>query len=123
MRLRQIKDGLSKTIAFGETDWFGGNSGPRWPGGYWSSHQGSTYGQGEIWFFNPITRPENGPTEKGDVQGRHYACSYRSDHPGGVHFVMVDGSVHFIGDSVQRHVMDALATRNGGESFGQTDLP
>ena len=123
VRMRQIRDGTSRTIAFGETDWFGGSSGPRWAGGYATTAQGSTYGEGQRWFFNPITQPENGMSPLGDIRGRHYISSYRSDHPGGVHFVMVDGSVHFIDEGVKREVMDALATRDGGESLGHANLP
>lgn len=41
--------------------------------------------------------------------------TFRSDHPGGCNFVMVDGSVRFISDSVDASVLDALATRDGAE--------
>ena len=42
--------------------------------------------------------------------------AFRSDHPGGVQFAMADGSVHFIQDGIQQSVLDALATRDGGEN-------
>ena len=115
IRTKSIPDGVSRTLAFGETDWWGGESeGPTWPGGYWSNDLGSTYGQGNIWIFNREDKPVFSPTEP--ALPRHYISSYRSDHPGGVHFLMVGGSVHFIDDSVDKTVMDALATRAGGEA-------
>jgi len=40
---------------------------------------------------------------------------FRSDHPGGVTFGMLDGSVHFISDTVEKDVLESLVTRSGGE--------
>ena len=41
---------------------------------------------------------------------------FKSLHPGGAHFVMVDGSVHFISESIDHNIYRALATRAGGET-------
>ncbi|GIW91411.1 MAG: prepilin-type N-terminal cleavage/methylation domain-containing protein [Pirellulaceae bacterium] len=41
--------------------------------------------------------------------------TFRSDHPTGAHFGMVDGSVHFFPKQVDPLVLDALATRAGSE--------
>ncbi len=127
---RKIKDGLSRTFAFGEVDWFEGkkgvgsefdqedegNSGPLWAGGYWSQSFGTTYGDHITWVFNP----DEPAQDIGKV--RYYITAYRSDHPGGVNFVMVYGSVHFIHESTGKPILDALATRAGGESQDLTDL-
>ena len=40
---------------------------------------------------------------------------FRSDHPGGVQFVMLDGSTHFVAEESERRVRNALVTRAGGE--------
>jgi prepilin-type N-terminal cleavage/methylation domain-containing protein/prepilin-type processing-associated H-X9-DG protein len=40
-----------------------------------------------------------------------YEC-FRSDHPGGVNFVMVDGSVHFLQNSIDFDVLHALSNRS-----------
>lgn len=42
--------------------------------------------------------------------------TFRSDHPGGCNFVMVDGSLRFIPTNVDAAVLNALATRAGGEA-------
>ncbi|WP_231993614.1 DUF1559 family PulG-like putative transporter [Pseudobythopirellula maris] len=41
--------------------------------------------------------------------------TYRSDHPGGVNFVFLDGSVRFLRDGIDLETRKALVTRNGGE--------
>jgi prepilin-type processing-associated H-X9-DG protein len=41
---------------------------------------------------------------------------FKSLHPGGAQFVMADGSVHFVAESMDHNVYRGLATRNGGET-------
>lgn len=41
--------------------------------------------------------------------------TYRSDHPGGVNFVMLDGSVRFVSDDSDPELRHALVTRAGEE--------
>lgn len=41
----------------------------------------------------------------------------RSRHPGGVNLLLCDGSVRFVGDTVDRDTWHALGSRNGGEVF------
>ena len=45
--------------------------------------------------------------------------TFRSDHTGGVHFVMADGAVRFISEVIDSGTLDALATRNGAETIGE----
>jgi hypothetical protein len=106
VKLKDITDGQSHTFAFGEEDYFAGQSedGPKWAGGYIIDSFAATWGP-----FNP----EN-PTDDPSLAGR-YLTAFRSDHSGGVHFVLVDGSVHFLTDEIEDSVLDALATRAGGE--------
>ncbi len=42
----------------------------------------------------------------------------RSNHPGGVHAAMADGSVRFVGQGIGREVWKALGTRAGDEIVG-----
>lgn len=41
--------------------------------------------------------------------------TFRSDHPGGAHFQMADGSVRFVGQEIDASILDDLATRAGNE--------
>jgi prepilin-type N-terminal cleavage/methylation domain-containing protein/prepilin-type processing-associated H-X9-DG protein len=43
------------------------------------------------------------------------ACGFKSAHPGGAHFAMVDGSVHFIAEGIEYILYNALGTRAGDE--------
>ena len=106
VRLKNLTDGLSHTFAFGEMDYFGGqhDDGPQWAGGYITHSQAATWGP-----FNPSTLPADD-----SLKGKTLTA-FRSDHPAGVHFVMADGSAHFIHEGIDDLLLDALATRAGGE--------
>jgi prepilin-type N-terminal cleavage/methylation domain-containing protein/prepilin-type processing-associated H-X9-DG protein len=108
------KDGAAKTLMIGEFDYdlkdllwtTCERAGPRygtaaWAIGYPGMSWASTYG-----VFNS-DRLINGSDEW---------FTFRSDHPGGVQFAMVDGSVRLIADSIDAGVLNALATRDGGEA-------
>ena len=44
--------------------------------------------------------------------------SFRSHHPGGAHFVLVDGSVHFLSETIDARTFGYLGARNDGEVVG-----
>jgi prepilin-type processing-associated H-X9-DG protein len=107
------RDGASKTLMIGEFDyglkdlmWTACDRiGPRfgtaaWAVGYPGISWGSTYG-----VFNSERL----------ITGTNEWITFRSDHPGGVQFAMVDGSVRFIHDTTDATVLNGLATRAGGE--------
>jgi prepilin-type N-terminal cleavage/methylation domain-containing protein len=50
-----------------------------------------------------------------DMRQQKARMSARSDHPGGVHLVLCDGSVRFVADGVDLVGWRALATRAGGD--------
>ena len=52
-----------------------------------------------------------------DGSGDDYpvACGFKSMHPGGAHFVMGDGSVHFISESIDYRLYNELGSRAGDE--------
>lgn len=112
-RMKTITDGTSHTLMLGELDYGLENYqwGPcknrttrwglaRWGGGYPGVSIGATSGQ-----FNSDRL----------ISGFSELVTYRSDHPGGAHFAMVDGAVRFIRNDIADSVLDALATRDGGE--------
>lgn len=57
-----------------------------------------------------------------DCVSPSYGCTNfaaRSQHVGGAHLVFADGSVHFISENVSEEVYRSLGTRNGGEVVGE----
>jgi hypothetical protein len=44
------------------------------------------------------------------------ARGFKSYHPAGAHFVMADGSVHFVNESIEHVIYRGLSTRDGGET-------
>lgn len=112
-RLRTITDGTSKTLLVGEFDYGLANYKwgacknravrwgiARWGGGYPGVSVGATCGM-----FNSDRL----------VNGFEELVTYRSDHPGGAFFSFVDASVRFVADDIDPSVLDAMATRGGGE--------
>lgn len=44
------------------------------------------------------------------------ACGFKSRHPGGVHFAMGDGSVHFVEENINFRIYNNLGSRAGNEA-------
>ena len=136
MRIRDITDGTSNTIAIGETlkgdlnvntlqdNYFyrpaGGNAQDI------DTCQGGTLNRSDratVWLGgnpqNNMFSTNRSPNDRRfDCIAPHNGCvnfAARSAHVGGVNVGMCDGSVHFISDSIDVSVMQSLGTRNGGE--------
>jgi prepilin-type N-terminal cleavage/methylation domain-containing protein len=114
LRICDIHDGTSHTFQFGEIDnsvpWVDSSGAPsnllsgfQWPLGYWFNSRGHVEGT-----FNL-----SGPTIEQDF--KHHR-TFRSDHPGGVQFSLIDGSVHFVSESIHHDTLVGLVTRDGGEA-------
>jgi len=132
VRLRSISDGNSNTIMVGEYEpkyderFPGTSSGLAnlWVG--WSGAQGNHLSATTIIPINwPIDDTANcgyntwgQPANQGDVNHAHdnYGVSwgFRSLHPGGANFVFVDGSVHFLSESIDHKTYQHLGCRNDG---------
>jgi len=114
-----IVDGMSNTILAGEQAWnfpdYMFTSGPcngqtRWGFGYWSSPYPLATGFTTKGLFNPHKTD-------GDLSR---LSNFRSDHIGGmVNLLFCDGHSRFVNDSIDHGILDALATRAGGETFGE----
>jgi len=106
--IAKVTDGTSKTLMIGEDlpDY--------------NKHAVAFYSNGDWCSCNlPInhglTLPPQDPTFLNtwwEGQG------FRSRHPGGVHFCLVDGSVRFIAEDTDNVLFRTSCTRNGAESVG-----
>ena len=114
--MRDITDGTSNTLLAGEAAWnipdYLFTSGPcagqvRWGFTYWSSPYPLATAFTTMAPFNP---------KKG---GSAVLSRFRSEHIGGVHFTLVDGSVRFVSENISQTILDATGTRGGGEVFGE----
>ena len=86
----KIKDGTTNTIIVAEDSGRGASLDGEWANGENIFDQGQRINQhnhNEIW----------------------------SDHPGGAHVLLCDGSVHFLNQTLEVDVLTALCTRAGGE--------
>lgn len=133
VRLREVGDGTSKTLAIGESYtrqqlakdgnrmdfWamFGPQMGTWKPG----VKSGSEFTEGLASAVVPINtlRAEerlmvSDPAFKGS-DGKLLEMAFGSYHPSGAGFTLADGSVQWLDDSLDLAVLRALATRQGGE--------
>lgn len=120
-RFRDITDGSTNTLMIGETAYnlpdykfsSGDCSGQsRYSFTYWSSpYPGSAVCTTEHG-FNPKDVADD------SIYDSNWFKTFRSDHVGGVQFTLSDGSVRFISENIDAALLDALATRNGGEVIG-----
>jgi prepilin-type N-terminal cleavage/methylation domain-containing protein/prepilin-type processing-associated H-X9-DG protein len=128
-RIKEVTDGTSHTFIVGELSWL---SGPQriWAVGGGSATNMDTYmytAKNVAWPLNTACR---GSTVLGELPTQAmcvdpitkiaYAnndMSFGSNHPGGCHFAMCDGSVHFIRQEIELATLKALASRKSEESF------
>jgi type II secretory pathway pseudopilin PulG len=47
------------------------------------------------------------------------SLGFRSYHPGGIHFCLADGSVHFVADTIDMYTYRSMSTRNCEEPLGK----
>jgi prepilin-type N-terminal cleavage/methylation domain-containing protein/prepilin-type processing-associated H-X9-DG protein len=107
IRIAEVVDGTSNTLFVGEVT--GGEPGTSKTND-WSwvwAHFGvfTTY----FGISGPGTIPGNGVFDKTINDG------FSSYHPGGCHFLMVDGSVNFISRNTACDVLTAMTTRDGAQ--------
>ena len=118
VKMSKITDGTSNTFAVGEISW------DEWTR-YRSWMRGATLGSGGSVgsfvgsaknLFTVINEPAE-PDGDGNwiVAGGFNDAGFGSEHPGGTHFTMCDGSVRFMADATELSVLKAFASMNGSE--------
>jgi prepilin-type N-terminal cleavage/methylation domain-containing protein/prepilin-type processing-associated H-X9-DG protein len=127
---KQITDGLSKTMMVAEVAGRGVNPTATTPAlrGVWAGGQNTAHlpsetpdlqGNLQPW-INPDPTVGNPPASASAVWSNAANVSMYSGHKGGAHFLMCDGSAHFLSEGVAIEIVLALASRDGGETIGAT---
>jgi prepilin-type processing-associated H-X9-DG protein len=116
--IAKIVDGTSKTLAVGEAA--GGGEGSK-VGNFWATWNLKDTSEG-------INGPHTAPGGKypSDAAGPGTAsdsAGFSSWHPGACHFLLADGSVHFVSENIAQVVLAALTTRNGPSPSNLKNYP
>ena len=118
-RLRDVTDGTSNTIAMGEVR-------PRC-----SDHvNNGWYHNNSIWVattapinFKTCSNDEDQGLAAANVCNQWYTWNtsqgFKSRHKGGAHFVMADGAVRFLNDTIAYDTYQKLGARKDGKTTGQ----
>jgi prepilin-type processing-associated H-X9-DG protein len=121
--LRHVEDGTSRTFMAGEQAFEINRAA--------CGDLGKCYGLGYSWAHSieasatcavqPNFAVPGQPILDPSVETTPYRSQFgfNSMHPGGLHFVYVDGSVHFINEDIELGVYHAMATIKGGETLDQ----
>ena len=132
VRMDEIRDGASNTLAVGESvhpckfgmDFFvnGGISGPHGGPTNWWSGAGVHYVNGRphpnFQSVHYSLRSTKHPINSSLIPMRPHDANdapFSSDHPGGAMFVFADGHVNFLTNSMSLDIYQALSTRDSGE--------
>jgi prepilin-type processing-associated H-X9-DG protein len=82
----------------------------------YNRHSAAFYANGDWCSCNiPLNSLINFPPETLDLNAWWDQQSFRSRHPGGAHFCLVDGSVRFVAESISDLLYRTSCTRNGDE--------
>lgn len=115
-RISEITDGTSNTIAVFENMHYRGGNRPNFDRRYshysaWMTPLGAVHN-----FRNPINN-ENRAWMQGPGDLRCESPS--SNHPGGIHILLADGSTRFITENMDHGIRYKLAVRNDGLVIGE----
>jgi prepilin-type processing-associated H-X9-DG protein len=120
---QHVEDGTSRTMMAGEQAFElaranCGEDGKCYGLGYSWAHSVEASATASIQPNNAVPgRPSLDPTV--DQFPYRSQFGFNSMHPGGLSFVFVDGSVHYISESIDLGVYHAMATIKGGELLNQ----
>lgn len=126
VRMGDVIDGTSNTLMFGEREHRDKNFDRMytnfpiigWSGWAWCD-QGNAIGDFLVGTARPINWriPDSatGPNSSSNPWVQERLSTMGSNHSGGANVGLVDGSVRFLADSTDQLILNALATRAGGE--------
>ena len=113
-KLKQISDGLSKTIFFGEVR---ADCSVHARNGWLHSNNGN----GLVTTIIPINydscRPD-GPSNCNKPCNWNSELGFKSAHPGGANFALGDGSVHFFQEDIDHQTYQYLGDKSDGQPIG-----
>ncbi len=114
-RFKEVLDGLSNTYMLGEISWAGNGAYRPWSRNGFEDSRGRSYYTAKT-IMHPVGSRIWKPTN-------HVA--FGSNHQGGANFVMGDGSVRFVPETIDFGVYLATASRDGGETIdnSKSDSP
>ena len=125
--VKDVEDGTSNTLFVGEVTSGQGlhpQAGFAWIGHMWAkwNTQSTILGINGIGSI-PGGRDDSIDPLDGDGGNRHgeywREVGFSSYHPGGAHFLYVDGSVHFLSENIDQFLLAALTTRAGTEVINE----
>ncbi len=132
VRMRDLTDGTSNTMGVSEIIKVRGTGRGRYRG-VWNYPEGSHYQHDRTPNTSIADNLRNSMCESTDTEDPDAPCvgsytahsdraiimSARSRHAGGVHGLMMDGAVRFVGESISLITWQALGTPNGNEVIGE----
>jgi hypothetical protein len=113
VKMGDVVDGTSNTLLIGEvtatvTATLSANKHPTWAGGQSQFGGWSSANVGESFRCADVNFPINSKLD----------FSFGSQHVGGCHFLLTDGSVRFVSQNLDGTVYGNLGSRNGQETVG-----
>ncbi len=136
LKMSMITDGTSNKILVGERDyestdhgnheagnWLGSNGASWWSGPHiynWVTIFDEANSNLQINDYDP-SRPNNEPDAwtGGESWQGHASDSWSSAHPGGAQFVLCDGSVKMVLDSISDSTLADACNRSDGDALGE----
>jgi prepilin-type processing-associated H-X9-DG protein len=118
-KIADAKDGTSNVIAMGEVKPYCGDHSANSPWTYYNAYWYATVAP-----INFPTCPGEGLGHSdGDIDCNHLgqwnmSMGFKSNHPGGAHFVFCDGSVHFLPETIDYMTYQRLGDRRDGQPVG-----
>jgi prepilin-type processing-associated H-X9-DG protein len=108
--IADIRDGTSNTLAIGEVT---GEGHDTHNAPLWAARDLQTTRDG---INSPLCTAPGGHYGTSACGNCFYDAGFASWHPGGCHFLLADGSVAFLSQNIDQHLLAAMTTRDGATS-------